>query len=116
MISQEDMRVLDGYANTFKRAVENGYARNFTVSQYRELNDVYEHITGHRYKADMGCPYCALTFIKNLGVLYFKAKQEQASLEAQVEESLKSAEIIDSDTPKDSPKHKKNNNNKVKSK
>lgn len=76
MISIEDMRVLDGYEHTFKTAIENGYCRNFGSSQYRELNNVYEHLTGNRYRADMGCPHCVLRFIKELGRLYYEAKAQ----------------------------------------
>lgn len=78
MIDSNDMKILDGYEHSFRTAVENNYCRNFGTSQYKELNDVYERITGYRYKADMSCPHCALEFIRRLGQLYFKEKERLA--------------------------------------
>lgn len=104
MISQEDMNVLKEFEKTFDDAVNRDFARNLGMRTYRALNDVYEHITGGRYKANgWGCPSCNFKFVKRLGQMYFDELKRLA--EETVE---KPVEIIEK--PK-KPAAKKTNDN-----
>ena len=78
MISKEDMAIIDGYANTLNSAVNSGFARNLGCNKLNSLNDVFERITGHRYKGSWGCPHCTIAFLKQLGGLYFAEKERLA--------------------------------------
>lgn len=72
MISQEDMNALKEFEKTFDDAVNRDFTRNLGMKTYRKINDIYEHITGSRYKGNgWGCPACNFKFIKTVGKMYF---------------------------------------------
>lgn len=87
MINDEDMKVLEGYQNSFRTAIENNYCRNLGVKKYNELNAIYQRITNARYVVNWGCPHCAIRFVQALGKLYF----EELALRKQ-QESEKNAD------------------------
>ena len=80
MISDEDMKVLEGFKHTFQTAIENNYARHFGSRQYNQLNEIFERITGHKYAVNYGCSYCALQFIRAIGHLYFTELDNRAKV------------------------------------
>lgn len=100
MITAEDMKALEGYEYYFNTAVNSNYARNFGSKQYRALNDIYERITGRRYKTDFGCPHCTLRFIKELGKLYFAEKKR---LETEQVQNELEPENVTASAPKRKP-------------
>lgn len=99
MISSEDMKLLEGYERTFTSAINSNYARHFGSRQYNELNEVFERITGHKYKVNYGCSYCALGFIKAIGQLYF-AEKDRLALEAAKVQSQPEHQDVTTSEPK----------------
>lgn len=100
MISKEDMEFLDGYAGSFKTAVENNYCRNLGIKKYNELHLIYQRITGKKYAVNWGCPHCAIRFVQTLAKIYFEEKKR---LEAeQVQNELEPKDVTAS-APKRKP-------------
>ena len=95
------MEFLSGYEYSFRTAIENNYCRNLGGRKYRELNDIYERITGNKYAVNFGCPHCAIRFIKDLGKLYFEEKH-RLETEVKVQEELE-PEIVTNSEPKRKP-------------
>lgn len=112
MISDEDMKILDEYQQTFKTAVESSYARHFGSKQYAALNEVFKRITGHYYKVNYGCSKCAIGFIKAIANLYFAEKDRREKAQAELE-----PETVTDSVPKRKPGRPKKQatNNETKS-
>ena len=110
MITKEDMKSLESYEYYFRTAIESNYVRNFGSKQYKALNDIYERITGARYKADIGCPHCALNFIKRLGSLYFEEKKRLET--EQVQNELEPKDVTTSEPKRKTSRSKKAATNK----
>ena len=110
MISKEDMEFLDGYAGSFKTAVENNYCRNLGVKKYNQLHLIYQRITGKKYAVNWGCPHCAIRFVQTLAKLYFdevalrkqQESEEIADKEPQVQDELEPKDVTAS-APKRKP-------------
>lgn len=79
------MKVLEGYENSFRTAIENNYCRNFGSRTYKSLNDIYERINGKRYAVNWGCPHCAIRFVQALGKLYFAEKERLSKVQCEPE-------------------------------
>lgn len=112
MISDEDMKILDEYQQTFKTAVESSYARHFGSREYSALNEVFKRITGHYYKVNYGCSRCAIGFIKAIANLYFAEKDRREKAQAELE-----PETVTDSVPKRKPGRPKKQatNNETKS-
>lgn len=82
MISKEDMEALSSYEYYFKSAINSNYCRSFSGVQYRALKEIYFRITGRNTTHNLGCPHCAIKFIRELGRLYFDELEKQ---KAQIE-------------------------------
>ena len=105
------MKLLEGYERTFTSAINSNYARHFGSRQYNELNEVFERITGHKYKVNYGCSYCALGFIKAIGNLYFAEKErlaKESETRTEDQHSLEPQEVTASE-----PKRKRGRPRKV---
>lgn len=73
---EKDLEILSKYENWFYTAIKADYIRALWETDMNLMISIYEKWTGEKIKV---CPTCAkskLNFVKKLGKLYYKNKEE----------------------------------------
>lgn len=73
---KKDLEILAKYENWFYTATKCDYIRALWESDFNILVPIYEKWTGSKANINNGCSKCKLDFIKKLGKLYYKNKEE----------------------------------------
>ena len=73
---KNDLLILKKYESWFHSAIYANYTRALWQSDYNVLVPIYEKWTGTSAKINMSCSKCKLDFVKRLGKLYYKNKEE----------------------------------------
>lgn len=73
---QKEIEILAKYEPWFHSAVYADYMRALWQSDFDILIPIYEKWTGVKADGNMTCSKCKLNFIRKLGKLYYKNKEE----------------------------------------
>ena len=73
---EKDLEILSKYENWFYTAIYSDYIRALWEKDFEVLAPIYEKWTGLKANLNGSCGKCKLTFIKKLGKLYYKNKEE----------------------------------------
>ena len=79
MISKEDMLFLKQFEMNFKTAIEGNWSRNIPESQLKRMIEIYENETGNKHNVCTHCQSSILRFLKMMGALYNKTKEEYSN-------------------------------------
>ena len=82
---KEDLNKLNKYESYFKTAINSDYCRALWKDDFDILTTIYKKWTGEEIITNMNCNTCKLKFMKKLGKLYFKYKEEYGKIEVQSE-------------------------------
>lgn len=86
--TKEELGFLSEYESRFKTASELGFIRNLEPRYLLKIKKIYEDATGTNESVNMTCSHCVLTFIKKVGLKYFKDKEEYVDKAAEVVNAL----------------------------
>lgn len=75
-MTKEDIKYLEAYEQHFKTAINSNYTRNVVSSALDRMLEIYQKETGTPYRLCKSCTSSVLSFLKQIGKLYFKAVQE----------------------------------------
>lgn len=75
-MTQEDIKYLEAYEQNFTTAINSNYSRNIVSSALDRMLEIYQKETGTSYRLCKSCTSSVLSFLKQIGKLYFKAVQE----------------------------------------
>lgn len=75
-MTQEDIKYLEAYEQNFTTAINSNYSRNIVSSALDRMLEIYQRETGTSYRLCKSCTSSILSFLKQIGKLYFKAVQE----------------------------------------
>lgn len=76
---KNDLEILSKYESWFYTAVNSDYIRALWKDDFDVLVPIYEKWTNTKSDVTMNCSKCKLSFIKKLGKLYYKNKEEYAN-------------------------------------
>ena len=76
-MTQEDIKYLEAYEQNFTTAINSNYSRNIVSSALDRMLEIYQRETGTSYRLCKSCTSSVLSFLKQIGKLYFKAVQEE---------------------------------------
>lgn len=76
---EKDLEILKKYENWFYTAVYADYIRALWKDDFEVLIPIYEKWSGRKTNINTSCGKCKLIFLKKLGELYFKNKEEYES-------------------------------------
>jgi len=71
-MNEEDLKLLNAYADHFRIAHELGWCRNVNKVDRKRLLDVYKELAGKRYKDSLTCGNCQTKFMSEMYGLYIK--------------------------------------------
>ena len=72
------LEILSNYENNFYTAIHSDYSRALWRNDFEVMLPIYEEWTGKQEYLNQNCSKCKLSFLKRLGKLYFKNKEEYA--------------------------------------
>lgn len=98
MMTKEDYEVVSKYSNHIYTATKHNYTRNIPSSELDILLDIYKRTTNQNYRLCKHCSTSIMNFIKELGKVYYRAKETY--------------EITEKENTKKNGKRKKENANK----
>lgn len=73
---KEELDKLEKYESFFRTAISSDYCRALWKDDFDVLIPIYKKWTGEEMVSNMNCGACKLKFMKKLGKLYFKYKEE----------------------------------------
>lgn len=78
---EKDLEQLSKYENWFYTSIRCDYIRALWKSDFDILIPIYEKWTNTKPRINTSCGKCVLDFIKRLGKLYYKNKEEYMKIE-----------------------------------
>ncbi len=73
---EQDINILSKYESWFHSAIYSDYIRALWQRDFDVMIPIYEKWTNKKADTNFNCSKCKLNFIKKLGKLYYKNKEE----------------------------------------
>ena len=99
-LTADQVQALEGYERIFTQATKAAWCSYPGKAAIGKMLDVWQSLTGHPYPYKPGCPNCLLNLVRDMGTLYFAAKEAQAAEAAAKADSF----AVESGTPTESSK------------
>ena len=74
--TKEQLEFLSVYEDRFHTAIHLNYYRNVTNAALNKIANVYDEATGTKTNRNFGCSACIMNYLREVGKLYFKDKEE----------------------------------------
>ena len=87
-LTADQVQALEGYERIFTQATKAAWCSYPGKAAIAKMLDVWQSLTGHPYPYKPGCPNCLLNLVRDMGTLYFAAKEAQAAEAAAKADSL----------------------------
>lgn len=94
-LTADQVQALEGYERIFTQATKAAWCSYPGKAAIAKMLDVWQSLTGHPYPYKPGCPNCLLNLVRDMGTLYFAAKEAQAAEAAAKADSF----AVESGTP-----------------
>lgn len=118
--TKQQLDTLSAYEDRFRSSLYFDYYRNLSANSLERIADVYDEATGKKTQRNWSCGTCIMNYLREVGKIYFKDKEEYEK------EAEKMVEILDevfevneaeesepkTTTPKASTTNKKTNTKK----
>ena len=77
MLNKTEIKKLSKFESNFNTAVYHNYSRAILSKDIDEMESIYMKHNEGANKINRGCSRCVLSFLQDLGKLYFKSKEEK---------------------------------------
>lgn len=73
-MNEAQLEVLAPYEKYFGTAIRSGYAQHPGTAAVETMRGIWRELTGRDYPVNMGCTNCLMNLLRDVGTLYFAAK------------------------------------------
>ena len=72
---REDYEYLKQFESNFNTAIKSNYTRNIVQSKLEKILEIYQKEVGKGYKVCLHCSSVVVSFLKDVGKLYFSVQE-----------------------------------------